>query len=65
MSKRLQMELLVRGNVCRKVTVEGNSVAECEADAISNWAALVGGDYTTAEVVGGSYSVKDTEHDEF
>ena len=64
MSKTLEMELLVRGSVCRRVTATGNSVAECEADAISNWASLVGGDYTTAEVVSGSYIVKDREHAE-
>tara|TARA_R100001440_G_scaffold75268_1_gene102039 strand:- start:332 stop:532 length:201 start_codon:yes stop_codon:yes gene_type:complete len=45
----MRMEVLVRGTVARKVFVEGNSIAECEANAISEWAAVVGGDYTTAE----------------
>lgn len=64
MSKTFEIDVLVRGSVCRRVKGTGNSVAECEADAISNWSSLVGGDYTTAEVCSGSYIVKDTEHDE-
>tara|TARA_R100000231_G_scaffold139422_1_gene120588 strand:- start:1836 stop:2063 length:228 start_codon:yes stop_codon:yes gene_type:complete len=45
----MKMEVLVRGTVARKVIVEGNSIAECEANALSEWAAVVGGDYSTAD----------------
>ena len=34
----MKMEVLVRGTVARKVTVEGNSIAECEAKAFCEWA---------------------------
>lgn len=64
MSDKFKIEVLVRGSVCRRVWGTGNSVAECEADAKSNWACLVGGDYTTAEIAQGSYTVKEIEHDE-
>ncbi len=50
----MKMEILVRGTVARKVIVEGNSIAECEANALCEWAALVGGDYTTAESISGT-----------
>jgi undecaprenyl pyrophosphate synthase len=49
----MKMEVLVRGTVARKVIVEGNSIAECEAKAFCEWAAAVGGDYTTAEALSG------------
>ena len=50
-----KVKMVVSGKVTRAVTVEGNSLAECEANAICEWASLVGGDYTTAEVLNRSY----------
>lgn len=58
-----KMKMVVIGKVTRAVTVEGKSLAECEANAICEWASLVGGDYTTAEVLNRSYTEeKDDEH---
>ena len=48
-----KVKMVVSGKVTRAVTVEGNCLAECEANAICEWASLVGGDYTTAKGFGG------------
>ena len=58
-----KVKMVVSGKVTRAVIVEGNCLAECEANAICEWASLVGGDYTTAEVLNASYiEEKDDEH---
>tara|TARA_R100000329_G_scaffold33298_2_gene31069 strand:+ start:523 stop:708 length:186 start_codon:yes stop_codon:yes gene_type:complete len=59
----MTMKILVTGKVSRQVLVEGNSVAECEANAITEWAALTGGDYTTAEPKVGVVMSKETQDD--
>tara|TARA_R100000773_G_C4217156_1_gene115688 strand:- start:1783 stop:1962 length:180 start_codon:yes stop_codon:yes gene_type:complete len=50
-----KMKMVVSGKVTRSVIVEGKSLAECEANAISEWGSLLGGDYTTAEILNASY----------
>lgn len=58
-----KIKMVVSGKVTRAVIVEGKSLAECEANAICEWASLVGGDYTTAEVSNARYiEEKDDEH---
>ena len=44
-------EMLIMGTVERRVTVSGNSFAEAEANAYSEWAALTGGHIGTAESI--------------
>ena len=60
----MTMKILVTGKVSRQVLVEGNSAAECEANAITEWAALTGGDYTTAKPKIGVVMSKETQGDE-
>ena len=58
-----KMKMVVIGKVTRAVIVEGKTLAECEANAICEWASLIGGDYTTAEILNASYiEEKDDEH---
>jgi len=56
-----KMKIVVSGKVTRAVIVEGKSLAECEANAISEWASLLGGDYSTAEVTNASYIKGDVD----
>ena len=58
-----KMKMVVSGKVTRAVIVEGKTLAECEANAISEWASLLGGDYTTAEILNRSY-IKEIKRDE-
>ena len=50
MSKKTY-SILVMGTVERRVTVTGNSLAEAEANAYSEWARLTGGHVGTAECI--------------
>ena len=50
-----KVKMVVSGKVTRAVIVEGKSLAECEANATCEWASLLGGDYTTAEILKASY----------
>ena len=52
-----KMKIVVSGKVTRSVIVNGNSLAECEANAISEWASLLGGDSTSAEILNAGYIV--------
>ena len=51
MSKRKCYSVLVMGTVERRVIVMGNSLAEAEANAYTEWANLTGGHVGTAESV--------------
>ena len=43
--------ILVMGSVERRVVVSGQSMAEAEANAYSEWSALTGGHVGTAECI--------------
>jgi len=47
----MEYEILVIGSVERRVKVSGNSLAEAEANAYSEWSRLTGGHIGTAESV--------------
>ena len=49
--KTMEYEILVIGSVERRVKVKGNSLAEAEANAYSEWSRLTGGHIGTAESV--------------
>ena len=55
-------EMLIMGTVERRVIVSGNSFAEAEANAYSEWAALTGGHIGTAESIA-AHKIKD-DHDD-
>ena len=58
---KMRYEMVVIGYVERRVTGEGNSLAECEENAKSEWAALVGGHIGTAHVVSSTVTLEEDE----
>lgn len=57
----MRYEMVVIGYVERRVIGEGNSVAECEENAKSEWASLVGGHIGTAHVCSASIIKEEDE----
>ena len=55
-------EMLIMGTVERRVIVSGDSFAEAEANAYSEWAALTGGHISTAESIE-AHEIKENEDD--
>jgi presenilin-like A22 family membrane protease len=49
--KMAKYEISIMGTVERRVIVSGNSFAEAEANAFTEWAALTGGYIGTAESI--------------
>ena len=53
-------EMLIMGTVERRVIVSGDSFAQAEANAYSEWAALTGGHIGTAESIE-AHKIKENE----
>ena len=62
MSKRKCYSVLVIGTVERRGIVTGNSLAEAEANADTEWANLTGGHIGTAECVE-AHEIEGGEHE--
>lgn len=62
MSKRKCYSVLVMGTVERRVIVTGNSLAEAEANADTEWANLTGGHVGTAECIE-AHEIEGSEHE--
>ena len=62
MSKRKCYSVLVMGTVERRVIVTGNSLAEAEANADTEWANQTGGHIGTAECIE-AHEIEGSEHE--